>query len=115
MCPECAAGHFDLDPTAMARIVGDGLSGTCGVIEIEYERVECDYQIPFGVRNKGGTSEWWYGLHLDNVAGNGVAYQVHLLKDGVEVGYCDKANGPSYYLCVKYGDSFPDPPLDIKV
>ena len=27
----------------MARIVGDGLSGTCGVIETKTRRVSCQY------------------------------------------------------------------------
>jgi len=112
-CPECSNDHFDLDPTAMARIVGDGLSGTCGVISIEYERVSCDYKIPFSVRNKGGVSKYWYGLHVDDVAGNGGVSQIKLGKDGVEVGSCNKDNGPSYWGCTANSGSFPDMPMDI--
>merc|ERR1719295_2441719 len=85
----------------MARIVGDGLSGTC------------DYEIPFSVRNKGGVSKWWYGLHVDDVAGNGGVSQIKLGKDGVEVGSCNKDNGPSYWGCTANSGTFPDMPMDI--
>ena len=54
-CSECPNTHFDLDPTAMARIVGDGLSGTCGKIETTVRRVSCDYTGNIKIRSKSGT------------------------------------------------------------
>merc|ERR1719273_1443328 len=81
-CPECGATHFDLDPTAMARIVGDGLSGTCGVIETTIRRVSCEYAANIKIRSKSGTSAYWFGLHIDDVAGYGAVSSVKLKSSG---------------------------------
>eukprot|EP01083_Nonionella_stella_P290461 988297_1 len=114
-CPECSTYHFDLNPTAMERIVAPGLSGTCGVIEITYERVPCDYNTPIRVRNKAGTSRYWYGLHLDNIAGAGDASSIELRKDNNKVGYCTKDQGPSFWICTASSGTFPNPPIDLKL
>jgi len=106
-CPECDYNHLDLNPKAMAAIVGDGLSGTCGVIEIEYEAVDCDYSRNFQVRNKGGTSQWWYGLHLDYVGGYGGVSGVTLYDNkGSYEGKCTKDNGPSFWICTASSGEF---------
>jgi len=114
-CPECSDSHFDLNPTAMAKIVGPGLSGTCGVIQISYERVDCQMAGNFKVRNKGGTSQFWYGLHLDDVTGAGGIKTVELYKNNNKVGYCNKNQGPSFWICTASSGSFPDTPLSIKI
>eukprot|EP00484_Ammonia_sp_Unknown_P020021 CAMPEP_0197029184 /NCGR_PEP_ID=MMETSP1384-20130603/8679_1 /TAXON_ID=29189 /ORGANISM="Ammonia sp." /LENGTH=474 /DNA_ID=CAMNT_0042458299 /DNA_START=39 /DNA_END=1463 /DNA_ORIENTATION=- len=114
-CPECSAAHFDLNPTAMAKIVGPGLSGTCGKIEITYERVDCAYGVNFRVRNKAGTSQFWYGLHLEDIAGDGSVTSLELYKSGSKVGYCTKNNGPSFWICTASSGTFPDLPMSIKL
>merc|ERR1719219_1098168 len=100
-CPECDTTHFDLDPTAMARIVGTGLSGTCGVIETTIRRVSCDYTGNIKIRSKSGTSQYWYGLHLDDVAGYGAVSSVKLKSSGSSSWStsCTKDNGPSFWIC----------------
>eukprot|EP00486_Rosalina_sp_Unknown_P013209 CAMPEP_0201592888 /NCGR_PEP_ID=MMETSP0190_2-20130828/190651_1 /ASSEMBLY_ACC=CAM_ASM_000263 /TAXON_ID=37353 /ORGANISM="Rosalina sp." /LENGTH=1291 /DNA_ID=CAMNT_0048051849 /DNA_START=105 /DNA_END=3980 /DNA_ORIENTATION=+ len=100
-CPECATSHFDLNPKAMERIVGDGLAGTCGVIETTYERVSCDYTSNIKIRAKTGTSAYWYGLHIDDIAGNGAVSNVEIKSSGSS-SYdttCDKSQGPSFWIC----------------
>ena len=100
-CPECSDTHFDLDPTAMARIVGPGLSGTCGVIETTVRRVPCEYNTNIQIRAKSGTSEYWYGLHIDNIAGYGSVVSTRLKSFG-DSSYdttCAKTEGTSFWKC----------------
>jgi len=100
-CPECSDTHFDLNPAAMERIVGDGLAGTCGEIAITIERVTCDFSGNIKIRAKGGTSEFWYGLHIDDVAGYGTISSVQLRSSGSSNfdSTCAKSEGASFWKC----------------
>jgi len=85
----------------MGEIVGDGLSGTCGVIETQIRRVNCNFQSNIKIRSKSGTSGWWYGLHVDDVAGYGDIGSVRLKGAGrsdFDI-VCNKSNGPSFWVC----------------
>ncbi|CAB9507316.1 expressed unknown protein [Seminavis robusta] len=95
-CPECADDHIDLNTEAMEYIVGDGLAGTCGEISIEFEQVNCDFDGDIAVRSKSGTSAYWYGLHVDNVAGYGAISSVTLEEEG-NTHTCAKSEGPSFW------------------
>ena len=99
-CPECSSTHFDLDPTSMARIVGPGLSGTCGVISIEFRRVNCDHAVDVTIRAGSGTSASFYDLFVDDVAGYGALNKVELKSSGsVVYNQCSKSTGPSKWNC----------------
>eukprot|EP01083_Nonionella_stella_P290460 988295_1 len=100
-CPECSSTHFDLDPTSMQRIVGDGLAGTCGIINTEIRRVACNYNGNIKIRSKSGTSSHWYGLHIDDVAGYGSISNVEIKSSGSNTysTTCDKSQGPSFWIC----------------
>ncbi len=89
------------DNAAMARIVGDGLSGTCGVIETSIRRVSCEYTGNIEIRSKSGTSSWWFGLHIDDVANYGAVSAVKLRSSGGSSWdtVCTKDNGPSFWIC----------------
>lgn len=100
-CPECSDTHFDLNPAAMDEVVGDGLAGTCGIIETLVRRVNCDIQSNIKIRSKSGTSGWWYGLHVDDVAGYGDIASVRLKGFGrgdFDI-ICDKSQGASFWAC----------------
>ena len=101
-CPECESSHFDLNPLAMNTVVGDaGMAGTCGIISTQYRRVSCDFRNNIKIRAKGGTSQWWYGLHIDDVAGYGDISSVRL-RDNKMSGFdiaCSKSEGPSFWIC----------------
>jgi len=103
-CPGCGTNHFDLNPAAFGDVVGgsdSNMAATCGVIETKIRRVSCDFQGNIKIRSKSGTSGWWYGLHLDDVAGYGAVSSIKLReagKDGFDI-VCDKSGGPSYWLC----------------
>jgi len=116
-CPECSSSHFDLNPAGMETIVGEGLSGTCGKIEVEFRRVSCDFSTNIKIRSKAGTSAYWYGLHLDDVAGYGDIHKVELRssnRPGFDMA-CDKGDGPSYWRCLVDGSNPLVAPLDVRL
>ena len=120
-CPECTSTEFDLNDDMMAKITGsESMADTCGEITIEYERVDCTaITSNFYIENKSGTSQWWYGFHLNDVNDDGGISTVELYQSGSYIGYCDKDDdGPSYWLCTASSGTFPDdlnPALDIKI
>ena len=64
-----------------------------------------------------GTSQWWYGLHVDYVAGNGGIKKVEMRTSGSGNSFdqvtCDKSQGPSFFIC-----HFQSPlvgPLDVRL
>jgi len=108
-CPECSGTHFDLNTEALASIVKDqslSMAGTCGIISTEFRRVSCDFKSNIKIRSKGGTSGWWYGLHIDDVAGYGAISEVKLREAGRRNAgqnafdiVCRKSEGASFWLC----------------
>jgi len=116
-CQECSgnpSAHFDLNPKAMARIVGKGLSGLCGRIKLRYKRVTCGYTGNIKIRSKSGTSKYWWGGHIDDVAGFGSIAQFKIRNNGDNTWYpLFKNEGPSFWkLSGGYPLSFP---LDVQL
>ena len=106
-CPECSSTHFDLNTNAFTNIVGSvDMAGTCGIIETTFRRVSCNFQANIKIRSKSGTSGYWYGLHIDDVAGYGAIQQIKLREAAIRQAgqdefdiVCDKSNGPSFWIC----------------
>ena len=108
-CPECSTTHFDLNADAFASIVQGqsmGMAGTCGIIKTNFRRVSCDFKSNIKIRSKGGTSGYWYGLHVDDVAGYGAIKSVKLREAGRrnngQTAFdidCRKSEGASFWLC----------------
>ncbi|CAI7571860.1 unnamed protein product [Penicillium manginii] len=61
-CPECASGHFDLFQDAFAELSDI----SAGVIDITYSAVSCDLEGPLKLKNKEGTSEYWFSMQVVN-------------------------------------------------
>jgi len=109
-CPECSNEHFDLNTQAFEAIVAPGLAGTCGKITTEYRRVSCDFKSNIKIRSKSGTSGYWYGLHIDDVAGYGAIKEVKLREAGRRQNgqnnfdiVCRKSSNASFWLCDRPG------------
>ena len=109
-CPECSSTHFDLNTAAFESIVAPGLAGTCGIIRTSFRRVSCDFKSNIKIRSKGGTSGYWYGLHVDDVAGYGAIQSVKLREAGRRQNgqnafdiVCRKSEGASFWLCDRPG------------
>jgi expansin (peptidoglycan-binding protein) len=61
-CPECAEGHFDLFQDAFAELSDI----SAGVIDITYSAVSCDLEGPLKLKNKEGTSAYWFSMQVIN-------------------------------------------------
>mmetsp|Transcript_11300 Transcript_11300/g.12425 ORF Transcript_11300/g.12425 Transcript_11300/m.12425 type:complete len:244 (-) Transcript_11300:47-778(-) len=114
-CAECSSIHFDLNRDTAVAVVGSlQAAAACGVVGITFERVQCDIPGGFIIRNKAGTSKWWYGFHMENVSGWGNVNSVHLFKGSKIVTICDKSQGPSNFYCPLI-TALPNPPLTVKL
>jgi len=120
-CPECGSTHLDLNTEAFTSIVAgqsSSMAGTCGVIETQFRRVSCDFKSNIKVRSKSGTSGFWYGLHVDDVAGYGAISKIQLREagrrnNGFDI-VCDKSQGASFWICDRKGRQI-FAPLDVKL
>ncbi|KAK2019986.1 barwin-like endoglucanase, partial [Colletotrichum eremochloae] len=61
-CPECIESHLDLFQDAFAQL--GSLSD--GIISTSYEFVKCDITSPIKLRNKSGTSAYWFSMQVLN-------------------------------------------------
>ncbi|KAF3346176.1 mRNA export factor mex67 [Verticillium dahliae VDG2] len=61
-CPECNEGHLDLFQNAFEKI------GTLseGIISTSYEFVDCGISSPIVLKNKSGTSPFWFSMQVVN-------------------------------------------------
>lgn len=124
-CPECSSTHLDLNTEAFVSIVKNqdpGMAGTCGVIETSFRRVSCDFKSSIKIRSKGGTSGYWYGLHVDDVAGYGAISSVKLREAGRRKNgqmdfdiVCEKSMGASFWFCERPGNRVILAKLDVKL
>ena len=69
LCPECEAGHLDLSTEAFA-VIDDPVKGVVPIVSRAVRNPPVTGGLAFKV--KDGSSQWWLGLHVDNV-GNAVA------------------------------------------
>lgn len=124
-CPECDSTHFDLNTEAFTSIVKDqssSMAGTCGILETQFRRVSCDFESNIKMRSKSGTSGWWYGLHIDDVAGYGAIKSIELRESGRRQNgqnsfdiVCDKSQGPSFWICNRPNGREIFAPLDVQL
>ncbi|KAF3396261.1 Expansin-YoaJ [Penicillium rolfsii] len=61
-CPECAAGHFDLFQDAFAELSDI----SAGIIDITWEYTPCELSGPLKLKNKEGTSKYWFSMQVVN-------------------------------------------------
>jgi len=122
-CPECSSTHFDLNAEAFTSFVKDkssSMAGTCGVVETTFRRVSCDFRSNIKIRSKSGTSGFWYGLHIDDVAGYGAISSIKLREAGRRENgqesfdiVCDKSQGASFWICNRPNGRQIFAPLDV--
>ncbi|KAH6893383.1 RlpA-like double-psi beta-barrel-protein domain-containing protein-containing protein [Thelonectria olida] len=60
-CPECDKGHLDLFQNAFTAV-----GGTDGLVKTSFKWVTCDITSPLILRNKEGTSQWWFSMQVIN-------------------------------------------------
>ncbi|KAF4973829.1 hypothetical protein FZEAL_9208 [Fusarium zealandicum] len=60
-CPECAKGHLDLFQNAF-----DAVGGVNGLVNTSFRWTDCGITTPLILRNKEGTSQWWFSMSVVN-------------------------------------------------
>ncbi|KAF9894047.1 hypothetical protein FE257_009020 [Aspergillus nanangensis] len=71
-CPECAANHLDLFQNAFGELAATSE----GVIDIEWSYVTCGIESPLSLKNKEGTSEYWFSMQVVNANERVVSLEV---------------------------------------
>ncbi|OCK85452.1 carbohydrate-binding module family 63 protein [Lepidopterella palustris CBS 459.81] len=61
-CPGCGTNHLDLFPDAFSALADPGK----GVIDVTWDIVPCGISSPLSLRNKEGTSKYWFSMQVIN-------------------------------------------------
>ncbi|KAL4784617.1 RlpA-like double-psi beta-barrel-protein domain-containing protein-containing protein [Aspergillus varians] len=61
-CPECAPSHLDLFESAFSELAATSV----GIIPISYEFIPCSISSPLILKNKEGTSAYWFSMQVVN-------------------------------------------------
>jgi expansin (peptidoglycan-binding protein) len=61
-CPGCGSNHLDLFPDAFAKLAYPSK----GVIPVSWDIVPCGIKTPIVLKNKSGTSKYWFSMQVMN-------------------------------------------------
>jgi expansin (peptidoglycan-binding protein) len=61
-CPGCGSNHLDLFPDAFAKLADPSK----GVISVSWDYVPCGITTPIVLKNKSGTSKYWFSMQVMN-------------------------------------------------
>lgn len=61
-CPGCGSNALDLFPDAFAKLANPNT----GIIQVNWEVVPCGITSPLVLKNKEGTSQWWFSMQVMN-------------------------------------------------
>lgn len=61
-CPECAPTHLDLFENAFSTLAATSE----GIIDINWSYVSCGIDSPIQLKNKEGTSQYWFSMQVVN-------------------------------------------------
>ncbi|OCK95236.1 carbohydrate-binding module family 63 protein [Cenococcum geophilum 1.58] len=61
-CPGCGTNHLDLFPDAFSALANP----TLGIINVSWDIVPCGITSPLRLRNKEGTSRYWFAMQVIN-------------------------------------------------
>ncbi|KAJ6107656.1 hypothetical protein N7523_008979 [Penicillium sp. IBT 18751x] len=61
-CPSCNTNHFDLFENAFGELADI----SAGIINIDWSFTSCDLDGPLKLKNKSGTSEYWFSMQVVN-------------------------------------------------
>jgi expansin (peptidoglycan-binding protein) len=61
-CPGCGSNHLDLYPDAFAKLADPSK----GIINVSWDYVPCGISSPIKLKNKSGTSKFWFSMQVMN-------------------------------------------------
>ena len=61
-CPGCGNNHLDLFPDAFKKLADPSK----GIIPVSWDFVPCGITSPIVLKNKEGTSKWWFAMQVMN-------------------------------------------------
>ena len=105
-CPGCGSNHLDLYPDAFAKLADPSK----GVISVSWDFVPCGITSPIVLKNKEGTSKYWFSMQVMN-ANVGVA-KLEVSTDG---GASWKATTRQPYNFFENPSGFGTDSVDVKV
>ncbi|KAH7348068.1 RlpA-like double-psi beta-barrel-protein domain-containing protein-containing protein [Pyrenochaeta sp. MPI-SDFR-AT-0127] len=105
-CPGCGPNHVDLFPDAFARLA----EPSKGVIPVSWDIVSCGITTPIVLKNKEGTSKFWFSMQVMN--SNIPVSKLEVSTDG---GKTWKATTRKEYNFFEQSSGFGTDSVDVKV
>ncbi|KAJ6070196.1 hypothetical protein N7467_010323 [Penicillium canescens] len=105
-CPECESNHLDLFQSAFAELSDI----SAGVINIDWSYVSCDLDGPVNLKNKEGTSAYWFSMQVINA--NEAVTKLEVSTDG---GSSWKSTTRTNYNYFENSSGFGTDTVDVRV
>ncbi|KAL2839936.1 RlpA-like double-psi beta-barrel-protein domain-containing protein-containing protein [Aspergillus pseudoustus] len=105
-CPECAPTHLDLFEEAFTELA----PASKGVIDISFSYVPCGIDSPLILKNKEGTSQYWFSMQVVNA--NEAVESLEVSTDG---GSNWRSTARSFYNFFENSAGFGTDTVDVRV
>lgn len=105
-CPGCGSNHLDLFPDAFAKLADPSK----GIINVDWDFVPCGISSPIQLKNKSGTSKFWFSMQVMNA--NVAVEKLEVSTDG---GNTWKATTRQPYNFFENASGFGADTFDVKV
>ncbi|KAJ5463115.1 hypothetical protein N7475_008059 [Penicillium sp. IBT 31633x] len=105
-CPECESNHIDLFQEAFAELSDI----SAGIIEVNWSYVSCDLDGPLKLKNKEGTSEYWFSMQVVNA--NEAVTSLEVSTDG---GSSWQGTTRTYYNFFENSAGFGTSTVDVRI
>ncbi|KAL4884134.1 RlpA-like double-psi beta-barrel-protein domain-containing protein-containing protein [Aspergillus karnatakaensis] len=105
-CPECAPTHLDLFQSAFSELAPISE----GIIPISFATIPCDISSPLILKNKEGTSQYWFSMQVVNAN-----EAVKSLEVSVDGGSTWQGTTRSFYNFFENAAGFGSESVDVRV
>lgn len=105
-CPECESNHLDLFQNAFAELSDI----SAGIIQTTWSYVSCDLDGPLKLKNKEGTSPYWFSMQVVNA--NEAVTALEVSTDG---GSSWKSTTRTYYNFFENTAGFGTSTVDVRI
>ncbi|KKK17964.1 hypothetical protein P175DRAFT_0509807 [Aspergillus ochraceoroseus IBT 24754] len=105
-CPECESNHLDLFQNAFAELADISK----GIIPIKWSYVSCDIDTPLILKNKEGTSPYWFSMQVVNANEAITAFEV-----STDSGSTWQSTTRSFYNFFENSSGFHTDTVDVRI